>query len=551
MNKLFISLLLATILAACTTSTGITPLPAATQADPDETLPIIEMQASAVQTLPNTQTRPNVLAFNRQRIEAVVLEVNRSSGAISFDKNTLTAEELAKIVAGNVIVGHAGKRTKRGVLRKITGVVDQGSVLLVQTTKASLADVFSDGGFRVKDKARLRNATHLILPDGTTQRLRPAGLSSQGLIFPVVINYCPINLDGNKSTASDQVCVTGSLDLDLSFDLTFQCKGVLCSKPYLDTHVTFTETAKLTVEGELSKSVDKTIPLGTVPLGSFAVPVAGIPVVFVAEVDLSITLSGEVSANLKYTANQTAAFTAGVELNDGKFAAYTDFDNNVDSSSVEVSLDMSAKATLTGEASVLVYGLGGPTVTLEGWVKLEAGFPRSPTWDLTAGLDLLLGVELDVFGLVNLDWNKKVMSLDWDIAQAANSKPTVVLKNPVDGETVRLLEQTISGGVKLWKLDDMDANTDDTEDGVNCCTVNWYAEDLLKAITKPGSGHKTSIAFGSTGPHTIKLEAIDSSGGNTTKSYTITIESCQTATVGGQTVCIEPSGANNPFNSHI
>lgn len=548
MKNLLIGLMLALLLAACTTTPGTPPQP---PTDPDEALPIVELAQSAAQVLPHTQAKPNVLALNRARIEAVVVGVDRSSGSITFDKNTLTPQEWAKLVPGNVIVGQAGKRTKRGVLRKITGMSEQGARIVVQTSKATLADVFAEGGFRVQGQARLRDATALILPDGKVERLQPqTGLSPQGLVFPVTINVCPINLDGKTSTKSDQVCVSGSLDLDLNFDITFTC-GPLCASPYLDAKATFSEAAKLTVEGELTKSVGKTIPIGTVPLGSFAVLIAGIPVVFVAEVDLSVTLEGQVAANLTYTADQSLSFTAGVEFDKGKFNPYTDFDADTDSSSVEVSLDMEATATLSGEASVLVYGVGGPTVTLDGWVKLEAGFPRNPTWELTAGLDLLLGLEMDVFGLINLDWKEKVMDLDWDIAQAPNSKPTVILKNPVDGQTVSLPEEKISNGtVSIWQIPDADVKTDDAEEGVNCCTVSWYVDDVLKRTTPAGSGHQTNLVFGSTGPHTLRLEATDSSGGKTS-TYTLTIESCQTGMVGGRLVCIEPMGINNPFKPHL
>jgi hypothetical protein len=525
--KIFRKAVLMATLLALVACTGGPPKP--DSGDPDLALPLFELPQSAVKVLPNTKVSDKVLPLSRARIEQVVLGITISPPnlTIIFDKNALTPAELNKLVPGNIIVAQGSLRYRRGILRKIVNTVDKGSQLQVETTRATLAEVFTEGGFWVQGKARLRDASHLITPSGRLEPLyHQPDPAAQGLKFPVSINVCPVNLDNNKNTKNDQVCVTGSVDLDLDFDITLICEGFLCSKPYFDTNVSISQAAKLTVESELTRSVSKTFQIGTVPLGSFAINIVGIPLVFVAEIDFSVTLDGDVTVKLKYTADQELEYTAGVEFENGKFKPYDDMENTTKSSSVTTKLKMSAKATLSAEASVLVYGLGGPTLTVDGWVKLKTDPANDPTWTLTAGLDLKLGVELEILGLINLDWNGKVLGAKWEIDEEPNTKPTVILKYPVDGQTVHLpLQHTPTIGY-FYSLE-ADAKTEDAQEGANCCTVKWYINNQHKANTIAGSGHKQLLLFTSPGTYTVKLEVTDLANLTSTKTYDITIKECQ------------------------
>ncbi len=567
MKHLLILLIAVLALAACTSSPAVTPTPdpdtGSLVTDPnavDAALEVVDLDASAATVLPGTQVRATVLPFGKDRMDAIV-SVDRTNGSVTLDKNLLSANELEKLKANTVVVGYASKRVKRGFIRKVTEVTDLGAQLLVKTVPANLKEVFSGGGFRVHRNNVVNKTSKLVTVDGQVIPLhspRPGGFGSrlnpQGLInFPIVKTICPVNVDGDKNTKNDQVCATGTFDLDLDFDLTFQCDGILCTNPYFDMHVTLTESAKFTVEGELTRTVEKTIPIGTAVLGSFPIMVAAIPVVFIAEVDVSLTLEGTVSAKLKYTANQELEISAGVELKDGTFKPYTNFDNSITKSEVDYELSASAKATLSGELAVLVYGLGGPTLTAEAWAKFDAAFPRNPLWEITAGLDWSLGVEMEVFGLINLDWKEKLAGLKWDVLFAKNTKPTVTVFEPVSGEELRLPRQTDSALSAQAVAPSNDfyvvnfrSRAEDQEEGVNCCTVEWFVDDDLKKTTNAGNGHDGKFRVFGEGEHTIKAVITDSNGSSRTKSFKVNIVSCGAGvTRGGELVC-PIQGLSNP-----
>ncbi len=514
-------------LAACNTVTP-TPIPIVAENDPDDT-PIVEAAAADARVQPDTKVSVRTVPVSDKFLDAVV-KVVKSTGEIIFDQAQLPSGAENKLAVGNILAGKAGVKARKGFLRKITAVTREAGQVRVKTEAAKLNEVFEAGGFRVKRKMKLTDAPYMILANGQKQALQKTRASNKGLLFPVQIDFCPINTDGNKNTTNDQICVSGSVDISLDFDFVFICKGILCTKPYLDTNVTITESTNLTVTGELAKTIDKKVLLGTIPLPIITIPIGIVPLVFVPSIKLEASITGEVSVGFDWTANQTMSFTAGIELEDGKFDTYSTFSKSY-TSSANVSLDMDVEARVDATASILVYGIGGPTATLGGFVTFEAGFPRTPTWTLDAGLDVSIGLELSLFGLFSTDVSYEIFEKRWTIAEAPNTKPSIIIKAPLENETIELAKQTATTGAlageEWFIIPTIDINTDDLEDGFACCTVEWTI-DGDKESTVIGSGHKFTdySIFGAAGLKTITATVTDSDGGKTTKTWNFTIKSC-------------------------
>ncbi len=532
---------IAFVLAACNTPT---PVAIAPEDDPSTTQ-IIDGAASDVDNLATTAVSSKAVVVDAALLAAVV-KVDRSTGEVIFEADKLPVGLLAaggKLEVGNTLVARGSPKLRRGFLRKITQVTREGAYVRVKTVQGKLNEVFTAGGFRVQRKMKLSDAQHIILPNGQKQALqKQTGVSPQALGFPVQISFCPVNVDGNTATKNDQVCVTGSIDINLEFMFVFKCEGFLCSKPFLDTNVKVIQTTNLKVEGELSRTIDKRIPLGTVPLPVIVIPVGFIPLTFVPEIDLEASLTGQVSVNFKWSANQRMEFTAGMALDDGAFRTYDRFENDIDTSNIDVSVNMNAEARVEAEASVLVFGIGGPTVTAGLFVEFEAGFPRTPTWSLQGGFDVSIGLEIDMFGLIQADIKEEIFEKRYDLAEAPNIKPSIIIQSPLEGDEIELAVNTdvdgaplagIPAGTKYIKLPKADIKTDDAEDGERCCTVVWeLGNNGNGATTNPGPHIlEDRIIYGGLNGvaknQTITAIATDSSGGTTTKSWNYTYRECQ------------------------
>ncbi len=552
MKKYWIlAVLFVALLAACNTPT----LPVVIQPEDDPvTTAIIEGAPEDVTNLSTTTVSNKAVVIDAALLAAIV-KVDRSTGEVIFEESKLPVGLLAaggKLEVGNTIVARGTPKLRRGILRKITQVTRENGFVRVKTTQGKLNEVFNAGGFRVKRKMRLADAEYILLPNGQKQRLQQnTGLSPQSLGFPVQINFCPVNIDGNTATKNDQVCVSGSVNIELEFTFVFKCEGFLCSNPFLDTNVKVIQTTNLTVTGELGRTINKRVPLGTVLLPIIVIPVAFVPLTFVPEIDLEASLDGQVSVNFKWSANQRMEFTAGLALENGAFRTYDRFSNDIDTSGIDVSVNMSAEARVEAEASVLVFGIGGPTVTAGLFVSFEAGFPRSPTWSLQGGFDVSIGLEVDIFGLLQADTKQEIFEKRYDLAEAPNSKPSIIVQSPLVNEEIELAVNTFSSGPnagkKYIKLPKADIKTDDAEDGERCCSVTWDFGNT--ADTSPPGPHILEDVVIIGGPNgvaknqTITVTATDSSGGTTTKSWNYKYRECSnyvTFAATGLRSCVEP-----------
>ncbi len=536
-----IAVLFVAILAACNTPTPTVILPE----DDPSTTQIIDGTAADVTNLDTTAVSSKAVVLDAALLAAIV-KIDRSSGEVIFDEAKLPLGLLAtggKLEVGNTIVARGTPKLRRGLLRKITQVTRENGFVRVKTVQGKLNEVFTAGGFRVQRKMKLADAKYIILPNGRKQALQQqTGVRPQALGFPVQINFCPVNIDGNTATKNDQVCVSGSVDISLEFMFVFKCEGFLCTNPFLDTNVKVIQTTNLTVTGELSRTIDKRIPLGTVPLPIIVIPVGFVPLTFVPEIDLEASLTGQVSVNFNWSANQRMEFTAGMALENGAFRTYDRFTNDIDTSGIDVSINMNAEARVEAEASILVFGIGGPTVTAGLFVTFEAGFPRTPTWSLDAGFDVSIGLEIDMFGLIQADVKEEIFEKRFQLAEAPNIKPTVIIQSPLEGDEIELAVNTdavgipsagIPAGTKYIKLPKADIKTDDAEDGERCCTVVWeFGNNGNGATTNPGphmledrriNGGLNGVAK----QQTITVTATDSSGGKTTKTWNYKYKECQ------------------------
>ncbi len=528
---LALTLFIAFILAACNT-----PTPVITPEDDPNTTTIIDGLATDVKNLPDTTVSSKAVVLDAALLAAVV-KIDRSTGEIIFEEAKLPVGLLVaggKLEVGNTIVARGTPKLRRGLLRKITQVTRENGFVRVKTTKGKLNDVFTSGGFKVQRKMRLADAQHIILPNGQKQALQKSGITPQSLGFPVQIDFCPVNLDGNKNTKNDQVCVSGSVDIDLDFMFVFRCQGFLCTNPYLDTNVKVIQRTNLTVSGELSRNINQRIPLGTVPLPIIVIPVAFVPLTFVPEIDLEASLTGQVSVNFKWTANQRMDFTAGLALEDGNFRTYDRFSNDIDTSNTDVSLAMNAEARVEAEASILVFGIGGPTVTAGAFVSFEAGFPRSPTWSLDGGFDVSIGLEIDIFGLLQADTKQEIFEKRYQIAEAPNSKPSIIIKSPLAGEELELPLRTdpinlasITPQLTYFVVPKIDIKVEDAEDGKPCCAVKWEIGNINRNTNQGNHLLEDLRIDGGVGQKTVTVTATDSSGAKTSKTWNFRIKECR------------------------
>jgi hypothetical protein len=348
---------------------------------------------------------------------------------------------LANVQVGSILVAPASASTPVGLLRAVLAVDRSNGQLVLRTGQAPIQLAYK------KLHAKLTRSTAVASGSALGLRRSPAlGTGSFDQTLP--FSYVLFDGDGDPNTQNDQLVTDGSIgggfDYTLSVDVDWGGIDALpdvvenCLKSFAkvldgeppdcsidallpEARTTFSVDPQIhgdvNVHGaaflQYEKSVDLTsVTLPPIPLG---------PLVLVPTVDLTATLSGGASGTFKSGIHGKAVFTTSVTLSSragsqpqmsGPTLKSTDFGLN----ETQITLHAEAKIAAGARLNVLLFGVTGPYATALAFGKVEADLLGSPCWELSAGLELNLGVKittptLPFIGAVTLaDWHTPNLS---------------------------------------------------------------------------------------------------------------------------------------------
>jgi hypothetical protein len=320
----------------------------------------------------------NVLAPTTQVLSP---QTEQDLSSISPDLSTLTftqnASEVASLTPGSVLILGISTNSPHGFIGKVTSVSKSGSNFVIKASPATLADAFSSAHMAVANR-------NLTSPSPYNQpRVRAAAtFPLPGFNKSFTEDFAPVTVNGSVS-------VTSSLDLDLSISpASFKC---------VDTTTVVGELSEsATAEASLSAETE----IGTFPLPDFTLWVGWAPVVVSPQIVLRVGIDGSVSADLSTSAVQTATLTAGMQYTAGAWQPVSSFSKSFTFSPPTLSATASAQGYAKADLNLLFYDIAGPFVDAKSHVDLditalEAGLL---SWELSAGLDIGVGVDVTVLG---------------------------------------------------------------------------------------------------------------------------------------------------------
>jgi YVTN family beta-propeller protein len=191
-------------------------------------------------------------------------------------------------------------------------------------------------------------------------------------------------------SASVTASITGAVSVSPSFSLTAHWGSVSVKDASFSG--TVTEDAELTasITAAASCDLDKT-PLLASPIvfRPIVFNVGPIPVVIIPELQLYLTASGNVTAQISAQAGQQATATAGLTWSKGTLSRVAGWSNSFSQSTVPPAQGLSGQAgAAVGPAlSLLVYGVAGPQFTAAASIELDVAPASTPWWELIGGLD--------------------------------------------------------------------------------------------------------------------------------------------------------------------
>lgn len=351
------------------------------------------------------------------------------SGAFTFTQGSAA---LSDVAAGDIIVGDVSAAAPNGFLRKVTTITESGGQTVVQTVATTLEDALQQGEVHVNQTLTPSQIQSASYAPGVS--LSPQLLAATAATFYLEIKDVVLyDEDGNPSTTNDQVLGNGSLEVEptLNFDLRI--------KDWQLEQLLFTETMQEKVEIKVESKVTLAelkheTELARYGLTPITFMVGPVPVVLTPILTFVVGVDGSVYISVSAKITQEATLTGGVQYANGAWGPVSQFNNQFQWQPPTLSAGLDLKGYAGPRFEIFLYGVVGPQLKLDGYVKLEANLFETPWWKLYGGLEVSAEVRIEILSKHIASYEYPgVIGVKWPLAQADTSVPSDMVSVPAGG----------------------------------------------------------------------------------------------------------------------
>jgi len=441
-----------------------------------------------------------------------------------------SSAQLAQLAVGQILVSEPTPKAPYGLLQKVMSIQQAGNTLTVQTEEANIGEAIEQGEAEFRQTLKpgdLQAARALAQSVRFSNGL--SSYSSQSGVRPMLsldfsFNEVLYDQDNNPSTTGDQVRVQGKLlfDVQNGFDAGVSWKKVL-GVPTYPNGVYFKAALGIKYESEVrvssgvSFSLSKEIKLAEYTFQPITVFVGPVPLVFVPQLVVKASASGQIAAEISYAATLNIGAQACMEYKSG-FSNCSTFGKNLSAGPTSAKVSANARASLLGEANVLLYGVVGPYAKVGPYLELDAQIPRNPVWKLNAGIEAFLGLQLGIdFGPVDFSLNWDFKFWDENLGTLAQSPPQPPILN---------FYQAGIGTVQIMKPVTLCASAIDPQDGPRPTSLssNLSGDNPLAGFPASSNPVCQSYTFTSEGPRTLSASATNSANLSASKTLSLNVQ---------------------------
>ena len=327
------------------------------------------------------------------------------------------------------IVGSVSEKTPEGILKKVTGVFDDGHSAYL--TNANLGDAIESGEIRFKKNLKPSDLKLSKLEKGVRLKESLWNYDFEYDLFNVII----YDLDGNETTTNDQIRTNGKIYLNANFELNFDFgKQTASFKSGLETLTRIELDAELTnynIEEEKLIAEHKFKPI------IFFIPSTTFPIILTPVFDLYAKANGEINAEAHAVVEQTNTLTASINYNEG-WNYSKDFTKNFIFETPNTYLNADITTSLGPKLDVLLYGFIGPSVEISPYLKLHVNTNENPWLNLFGGIDGKISINSSVIGMGISDYEKEIINYEEKLLELFNSGN--IFTDPRDGQEYKIVK---------------------------------------------------------------------------------------------------------------
>ena len=350
-------------------------------------------------------------------------ETTSQISSISEDGSTFTfsamTPELEQVDVGDVIISGISEAAPYGFLRKVTSSQAQGGGLVLTTEQATVEEAFEQVSVDLQQTLTPANLQSFTAIPGVTFVQSPDGANAGDFEFQLN-NAVLFDEDNNLSTTDDQVVANGSLVFSPNFIFRLKVVGFSVEEIY------FSQTMSVQSGLTVSSKISLTIPIHEVPLTLPyylpPIPIPGLPLVVTPVLQIMTGINGSVYAGVSSSVTQTTSFTAGLQYSNNTWQPISNYSNEFTFNQPHFTSGVSFKAYVGPKLSFLLNGVVGPYVKVNLALKLDIAPLSNPWLTLKGGLEIPVGVSVQIISHVLLDYQAVVIDY-WRLLYSLGSSP--------------------------------------------------------------------------------------------------------------------------------
>ena len=343
--------------------------------------------------------------------------VSGDGSVFTFSQMTL---ELTAVAVGEVIVSEPTPLTPNGFLRKVTAVSDTSGQVEITTIQATIEETIQQGELHIHHVLSPEDVQNALLANGVSLVKRTA--QPKGEFFFEIQDVVLYDDDGDSNTTNDQIRANGLITFEQDFDFDLVVQNWQLEQ--LRFTVTNIETVELEIESMIElASVEQEYEIAHQTFSPIIVWVGWVPVVIVPIITVHVGVDGSVEVGLKTTITEETTVTAGVAYANEEWELISDFDNNFTYTPPVLTAGLTIKGYAGAGLDLLLYGIVGPYAKLDLYLELEADVFATPWWELYGGLEVPVGIKVEVMGHELADYEGFAIGYRVLLAQASTPPP--------------------------------------------------------------------------------------------------------------------------------
>jgi hypothetical protein len=386
-------------------------------------------------------------------ITVVLTDAEFNTSLINIDSTdyTLTFKNsniISSIKTGDIIVSSVGE----GLLRKVTYVNKGQGQITFRTDQSSLSEAIQKADIIFG----LNNSTNSGLFEQPEIEYIHKGVRLNDNIkgsstIKELLNNITIDLtidgDENLQTLDDQISVSGTLSIDQNITGNIKIDNLTLEK--LSLAYTIEEQLNLSATYTANLiNLEKEIPfLKVTSKVPYVIFVGPFPVLLKPVLTLYAGVDFTADSKITTSVNQSFNFTTGITYESKKWTPYAQVDKSFDFVPPKISGEASAKVYVRPELSLKIDGCLAPTLSTPIYTQLSASTTDNPWWNLKAGIQGDIGINMEIFSKVILDLSTNLFDISYPITQATGGIPKVPVVSTLTPSTITQTSAIIGGNV--------------------------------------------------------------------------------------------------------